>query len=79
VVLRDAALVDDARRAVAQSQVATRRVGAEEEHELGGAVDLRLPGVPVSANADLSWLRTSTAGVHSDGLRVRVQAQLAWQ
>lgn len=79
VVLRDAALVEDARRAVAQSQVATRRVGADEEHEVGGAVDLRLPGVPVSANADLSWLRTTTAGVHADGLRVRVQAQLAWQ
>jgi hypothetical protein len=78
VVLRDAALVDDARRAVAQSQVATRRVGASEEHEVGAAVDLRLPGVPVSVNADLSWLRATTSGAHADGLRVRLQAQLAW-
>lgn len=69
-VIRDGALMDDAAAAVA-------RPGAREEHELGAAVDLRFPGLPVSANADLSWLHTVRGAAQTDGLRLRVQLQLA--
>lgn len=75
LVTREDALVDDARRALAQSS-SSAQPGPETEQELGAAVDLRLPGVPVSANTDLAWLHQRVGGASRDGLRWRVQLQL---
>jgi len=91
VVARDESLRADARAradaliaaAPTESRAAITRRYAEAgavaaEHELGAAVAVRLPGVPVSANADATWLRTARGDGARDEVRLRAQVQLAF-